>query len=284
MICSDHPQTYSLPIKLFGRSRLPIPGQPGISIFDIQARIGHSSPEVHTFFPKSLTVRQTLENAWADTFLAKPVLTYERDLVVDACLRWFKHELDPSAGSTDLVDTLVPTFATGVFKNFKWQRLLTAYQESDVDWADSIRLQDIPFSSQRVALFIRAIIKKPDLVILDEAFSGMDEIIREKCMLFLAHGESMGMVKGTRTTRGGRFQSVYKEGKSILTLENQFKIGGLEPRQALLCVSHAKEEIPRIVKDWMCLPEPDSGKPVRFGKTGPWNRKGWWDSIWGICT
>ena len=203
---------------------------------------------------------------------------------MDSCLRWFRHELDPGAGSTDLVDTIVPTYLRGVFKTLKWKNLLTAYQESDVDWADSIRLRDIPFSSQRVAFFIRAVIKKPDLVILDEAFSGMDEVTREKCMLFLTNGESMGMVKGTRTTRGGRFQSVYKEGKTVIALAKQVKIGGLEQRQALLCVSHARDEIPRIVKDWMCLPEPNSGKPVRFGKIGPWNRKGWWDNIWGICT
>ena len=284
MICSDHPQTYSLPIKLFGQSRLPTHGQPGISIFDIQARIGHSSPEVHNFFPKNLTVRQTLENAWADTFLGKPILTYDRDLVVDACLRWFRHELDPGAGSTDLLDTLVPTYLTGVYQSPRWKKLLTTYQESDVDWADSTRLRDIPFSSQRVALFIRAIIKKPDLVILDEAFSGMDEATREKCMLFLENGEFIGMVKGTRKTRGGRVQSIYRGGQTLIALDKQVRISGLEQRQALLCVSHSKDELPRIITDWMSLPEPNSGEPVRFGKVGPRKQKRWWDEIWGPCT
>ena len=283
LICSDHPQTYSLPIKLFGRSRLPTPGHPGISIFDIQARIGHSSPEVHTFFPRNLTVRQTLENAWADTFLGKAVLNYERDMVVDACLRWFRHELDPKAEGDDLVDTIVPIYQTGVFKHGNWNRLLSAYQETDVDRADSVRFRDLPFSSQRVALFLRAIIKKPDLVLLDEAFSGMDETTREKCMLFLANGESKGMVKGTRTTRGGRFQRVYKEGITSIALEEQAKITGLEERQALLCVSHVKEEIPGAITDWLCLPEPNSGKPVRFGHIeGQRKQKSWWDKIWGL--
>ncbi len=41
LLCSDHPQTYSLPIKLFGRSQRPEPGfgeLPRI-IRDIQARV-----------------------------------------------------------------------------------------------------------------------------------------------------------------------------------------------------------------------------------------------------
>ncbi|KAI7656438.1 P-loop containing nucleoside triphosphate hydrolase protein, partial [Hortaea werneckii] len=74
LITSDHPQTYSLPVKIFGRSRLPSPGEPGISVFDIQRRMGHSSPEVHAFFPKQLTVRRAIESAFADAPLAKPKL------------------------------------------------------------------------------------------------------------------------------------------------------------------------------------------------------------------
>ena len=82
LICSDHPLAYSLPIKMFGFGRLPLPGRPGISIFDIQARIGQSSPEVHTFFPRNLTLRQTIENAWAETFLGTPKLNSHEDAVI----------------------------------------------------------------------------------------------------------------------------------------------------------------------------------------------------------
>jgi ABC-type molybdenum transport system ATPase subunit/photorepair protein PhrA len=73
LITSDHPQTYGLPIKLFGRSRLPAPGQPGISVFDLQRKMGHSSPEVHAFFPKNISLRRTLESAWADAPLAQKI-------------------------------------------------------------------------------------------------------------------------------------------------------------------------------------------------------------------
>jgi hypothetical protein len=77
LITSDHPQAYALPVRLFGRSRLPEPPKPGISIFDLQARIGHSSPEIQAFFPTRLTIRDAVEAAWANTFLAKPMLNFE---------------------------------------------------------------------------------------------------------------------------------------------------------------------------------------------------------------
>lgn len=100
LICSDHPQTYSLPIRLFGRSRLPEPGLPGISIFDIQARIGHSSPEIHNHIPRSLTLRQVLENAWSDTFRGVPKLSGSAGARIDACLRWFEQDLRPGNTTT----------------------------------------------------------------------------------------------------------------------------------------------------------------------------------------
>ena len=99
MITSDHPQAYSAPLKLFGRPRLPQKGVPGISIFELQSRIGHSSPEVHAFFPRTLTVRETLESAYAETPLSRPSgLDATADRRVDACLRWFQAELNPAAG------------------------------------------------------------------------------------------------------------------------------------------------------------------------------------------
>lgn len=106
LITSDHPQTYSLPIKLFGRSRLPQLGQPGISVFDIQRRMGHSSPEVHAFFPKQLSVRRVLESAWADAPLSKAKLSSEEKSRVDACLRWFARELNQGQKGQTTIETL----------------------------------------------------------------------------------------------------------------------------------------------------------------------------------
>ena len=257
LICSDHPQSYSLPIKIFGRGRLPRPGQPGISIFDLQARIGQSSSEIHAFFPRNLTIRQTIQNAWADTFLGTPRLDDKCRSLADHCLQWFEPELNtafrPDMQEESLERTPLPR---------------------STNWADSLRFGDAPFSSQRVALLIRALVKKPDIVVLDEAFSGMDVYVRDKCMLFLAWG----------TTR--RFRSL-KDKKSVIVSDQRIWGGltmkGLTKDQALICVSHVKEEVPSVVREWLCLPEAISEKPPRFGRfDGP--LEGYvdgWEKIWG---
>jgi ABC-type molybdenum transport system ATPase subunit/photorepair protein PhrA len=279
LICSDHPQTYSLPIKLFGRSRLPRPGKPGISIFDIQSRIGHSSPEVHQFFPRDLSVRQTLENAWSDTFRGKANLNYAADMAVEACLRWFESELNTGAKDIENHRHLLGTeraHAIGPHHRTTLARLAKSYLLRDLDWADEVRFRDLSVSGQRVALFIRAIVKKPDLVILDEAFSGMDSATRDKCMLFLAHGESLV----SRWTQGN--PNILE---SPLGMEevSGITVNGLEERQALICISHLEEEVPSLVKDWMCLPEPNEGRPVRFGRIErDGNERKWWNDIWAM--
>lgn len=284
-MCSDHPQTYSLPIKLFGRSRLPIPGHPGISIFDIQARIGHSSPEVHAFFPKTLTIRQTLENAWADTFLGKAKFTHEDTNVVDACLRWFERELNPIFTGLDPVDELetqLEKLKHSPPPLVDASAQVATYLSRNISWANSVRFCEVSMSAQRVALLLRAIIKKPDLVILDEAFSGMDEFTRDKCMTFLAHGETRYLSR-QKTIDG----IVEQERETFLAMEQKAVVAGLEERQALICVSHLKEEVPRLVTEWMCLPEPNEGKNVRFGKIEHERRdrrqdSAWWRDIWSM--
>lgn len=285
LITSDHPQTYSLPIRLFGKSRLPAPGEPGISLFELQARMGHSSPEVHTFFPKNLTVRRVLESAWADAPMSKPKLTHQADRRVDACLRWFAAELSPN-GKSEL-DEVIATLQANEFKTrprpanakeakTRIERL--SRNSDDLDWADTLRFRDLSFSSQRLALFLRAIVAQPDLIILDEAFSGIDEAIRDKCLRFLSHGEQK--IAGVR--------NVEKDGKSTLrdspiAMYGEVVFEGLNDQQALLVISHSKEDVPGCVREWICLPEPGEGKPARWGSLeGPLelNTHGW-DEIWG---
>lgn len=259
LICSDHPQTYSLPIKLFGRSRLPEPGQLGISIFAIQSRIGHSSPEIHNHVPKSLTLRQVLANAWSDTFRGKPNLDANANERIDACLRWFEEDLRPATNSsTEGFSSVSPT-----------------------DWADELPFGGLPFSAQRIALFLRAVIKHPDLVILDEAFSGMDDGVRDRCLLFLAHGESR-QFSTAQGADGSSGQRTIVE--SDISKAGQVKVGGLKEDQALLCISHVREEIPGSIREWICLPEANTRQPARFGRLngpieGDYRR---WNEIWGM--
>jgi len=270
MITSDHPQAYSQPLKMFGRHRLPSPGIPGLSVFELQARIGHSSPEVHSFFPRKLTVRQSLESAFADTPLSKPrALTADGDAKIDACLRWFQGELNPSKGWN-------PTLLKDVTRRGAQEKLEYAipgnkeeYKERtnaywydiaqaetvNLEWADELLFGEMPFSAQRVCLFLRAIVRQPDIVILDEAFGGMDDYVRDKCLLFLDHGESriLSPVEpgGDRVFTPGRPQErarTFRESRNAV-------MPGLSDQQALIVVSHVKEEVPESVRDWIYLPE-----------------------------
>lgn len=266
LLCSDHPQTYSLPIKLFGRSRLPDPGsgQLPLTFWDIQSRIGHSSPEVHQHMPRSLTIRQVIENAWSDTFLMKPKLNEQARAKVDACLRWFAPELHPSYN----------------------QETMSA--SSGLSWASHYIIGETSFSAQRVLLFLRSMVKNPDIVVLDEAFSGMDEDVRDKCMLFLAHGEAKTYAK-SRGEAIGRGASTDQNTETVVVDSEQAKssnvhVTGLSDHQALICISHIKEEVPDTVREWICLPEATSGSPARFGRLdGPLRTEAKrWGEIWDV--
>lgn len=266
LLCSDHPQTYSLPIKLFGRSRLPEPGfgELPLTFWDIQARIGHSSPEVHQHIPRSLKIRQVIENAWADTFLMKPKLDAEARAKVDACLRWFETELNPS-----------------------YDRAAAASSPSDLSWSGNYLFGELSFSAQRVLLFIRSMIKHPDVVVLDEAFSGMDEGVRDKCMLFLAHGEAKTYQKVAAETVGQEGSSTTADSAVVDSEQAKsgyVKVTGMTDQQALICISHIREEVPDAVREWMCLSEANSGLPARFGRLdGPLRTDARrWSEIWDI--
>ncbi|KAJ9149037.1 ABC transporter [Pleurostoma richardsiae] len=264
LLCSDHPQTYSLPIRLFGRSRLPEPGsgQLPLTFWDIQSRIGHSSPEVHQHMPRNLTTRQVLESAWADTFRAKPKLDDEAREKVDAGLRWFEQELNPDYRKTE------PT-------------------AGGLSWAGDYMFGELSFSAQRVLLFLRAMIKSPDIVVLDESFSGMDESVRDKCMLFLSHGESKTFATAVAEAVGREGASFRREAAVVdsdVARAGKVKVPGLSDQQALICISHIKEEVPDVVREWICLPEANSRQPARFGRLdGPLRTDGRrWGEIWDL--
>jgi ABC-type molybdenum transport system ATPase subunit/photorepair protein PhrA len=243
LVTSDHPQTYSAPVKLFRRSRLPEPGVPGITIFEIQSQMGHASPEVHALFPKRLTLRTTLESAWADTPITRPRLDDEARKRVDACLTWFEAELRPGYSGD-------------------------GKRSGSLEWASNTLFGEVSFSAQRVLLFLRATIRNPDIVILDEAFSGMDDLVRDKCLLFLSRGQGMELVSSDGDPRP-------------IEWEGEVVVPGLQEHQALLCVSHSKHEVPGCIREWICLPEPGTGPP-RFGRfDGPVELDaGRWHEVW----
>ncbi|KAL3486389.1 P-loop containing nucleoside triphosphate hydrolase protein [Aspergillus germanicus] len=262
LITSDHPQAYSLPLKLFGRSRLPEPGKPGISIFELQSRIGHSSPEIHAFFPRQLTIRQALESAFAETFLSKPKLNHELDLDVSSVLRYFKAELDPDfrPGAASEVPKIHADR-----KNFPelrdrlWARATFTPFDSDVDYADNITFGQLSTAQQRLVLFLRALVHRPDIVILDEPFSGMSGSVRDKCHHFLEVGEYTGHKASTAIRKNGRVPWIEgfrldKDAYNSMNPPPEARFTGLTDDQALIMISHVREEIPDSVRHYMRLP------------------------------
>ncbi|PWY91578.1 ABC transporter [Aspergillus sclerotioniger CBS 115572] len=267
LITSDHPQTYALPIRLFGRSRLPEPGRPGLSIFELQSRLGHSSPEIHAFFPRQLTIRQAIESAFAETFLAKPVLNHERDLDVSAILRFFRAELDPDAASSLTQKPVKVTTPRDIFPTLVKSDTDFYNPDHGVEYADTICFGELNTAQQRLILFLRALVHRPDIVILDEAFSGMPASVRDKCLNFIEHGEF-----------------VLKRVVKVLPAPPDARFRGLTDDQALVMISHVREEIPRCVRYFMRLPS-DAGEQLdfRIGALQPQNTlsdPNVWDSAW----
>ncbi|KAG5988957.1 hypothetical protein E4U54_004486 [Claviceps lovelessii] len=264
LVSSDHPQAYSMPIRIFGQSRLPDPASSGskrpLTFWDIQARVGHSSPEVHQHMPRSHSVRNVIENAWAATFRSQPKLDGPAKQRVDAALRWFAPELN--------------------LKQQQQQHHLS-HSHSPLSWADETTFGELSFPAQRVALFIRSIIKSTDVVVLDEAFSGMDDAVRDKCALFLVEGEHKTYRAAATAAGGGSRRDIVPSEQSE---RGTVVMGGLSDQQALICIAHVKEEVPDCVREWMCLPEANSGRPPRFGRLdGPLGgdeRR--WEEVWGV--
>ncbi|KAL4960844.1 putative ABC transporter [Aspergillus stella-maris] len=302
LITSDHPQAYSLPIKLFGRSRLPEPGKPAISLFELQSRMGHASPEIHAFFPRQLTIRQALESAFAETFLSRPALNHSRDLDVTACIRFFRPELDPNYEASLEEEPPILSIDHNKFPKVdnKYRGPPVQDIDYDIEYADTITFGQLSTPQQRVVLFLRALVSKPDIVILDEPFSGMSPSLRDKCMHFLEVGEKK-FTKSTATRRGGwknpwirDSETPHGTGSSVKisslkssygSSENRFE--GLTDQQALIMISHVREEIPDIVRHYMRLPsaneDDETGLEFRFGclkSTSALNEKKIWDMAW----
>ncbi|KAI9373362.1 P-loop containing nucleoside triphosphate hydrolase protein [Aspergillus egyptiacus] len=273
LITSDHPQAYALPIKLFGRSRLPEPGKPGISIFELQSRIGHSSPEIHAFFPRQLTIRQAVESAFAETFLSKPNLDYERDQDVSAVLRFFKTDLDPSYDPVSKPDPPKILKDTShlpeIGPNHRGSFIPLDY---DVEYADTTTFGQLSTPQQRLVLFLRALVHKPDLIILDEPFSGMSASMRDKCIYFLEIGEQIPGRRVTPRTRRAALKAFWSRDalrehpdRTSLRSKPSVRFTGLSDSQTLIVISHVREEIPDTCRHYMRLPSrKDDGTKLDF--------------------
>ncbi|RLV94816.1 putative ABC transporter ATP-binding protein [Spathaspora sp. JA1] len=145
LINGDHPQSWKSVISVNGKLRKT---GCGVGFFDVNNSIGISSPELHALVPQhTRTMLDIIYNG----------------LVKDVGNSNFAYRGKPEN---------IPTES---------QRYLEVFQDRLTKYGNT-KFIDLSMTDQKLALFLRAIIKQPKLLILDEAFSCMeDEEVMMKC-------------------------------------------------------------------------------------------------------
>lgn len=148
LLTADHPQSWRSVITVNGVVRKP---GSGVTYFDINDHIGMSSPELHAVVPPSMLMNELILNG-----LVKGIGNSNFS---------FKYK-----------SSKIGPYAQKILKHF----------DSELSACGSKRFHELTVSSQKLALFVRAIIKRPEILILDEAFSCMDdEDLVIKCHKFI---------------------------------------------------------------------------------------------------
>lgn len=136
IITCDHPQSWKSIISINGKLRKAGSGQ---TFFKINNEIGISSPELHTLVPPEKTMKEVILNG-----------------------------LIPNIGNSNFslsYRTDPPEFALKILQEF--DDVLSIHSNTN--------FKELPVTLQKLALFLRAVIKNPEIVILDEAFSCFDD-------------------------------------------------------------------------------------------------------------
>lgn len=148
LITADHPQSWRSVVLVNGILRKTGSGQ---TYFGVNNQIGMTSPELHAVVPFRMTMKQVILNG----------------LVLGIGNMNF---------ATKYKESEVPLFAEKVLGEF------AEYVESNAD----VPFGELSTSLQKLALFLRAAIKYPNVLLLDEAFSCMDdEALVMKCHTFI---------------------------------------------------------------------------------------------------
>ena len=150
MITGDHPQSYTQShLHLFGRPRQ------NLATVQIQRKIGISSPEIFAAFPRrlgpgALTSRDAIATGFDGTYAYRKRTEQE------------EQRLDGIIGALGPGET----------------------EGARVKWAETTFTTLSP-GEQSLVLLMRALISSPPLVILDEAFAGMDSTTILRCSEYL---------------------------------------------------------------------------------------------------
>lgn len=149
LVTADNPQGYSNHLVLFDRQR-----GSGESIWDIKKRIGFVSPELHLYFLRGAGIFNTipgLKNSKSEVYSSLAC----QDVVTSG----FQDEVGFSSPATD--HQLKTTQ--------RWLQMLgLAHLQKRLFVHTSL-------GEQRVVLLVRALVKSPQLLVLDEPCQGLDQ-------------------------------------------------------------------------------------------------------------
>jgi ABC-type molybdenum transport system ATPase subunit/photorepair protein PhrA len=200
MLMGDHPQSYTQPhLYLFGKKRSQLPTAA------IASSIGIISPEVFDAFPRraGMTVRDVIGTGFDNVFVPARGFNGMGEKLDDADIERRKVRID------------------AVLQGLWWKpQPLGDFPNSD--------FVDLSTGEQRIVMLMRALVGRKPLILLDEAWSGMDE----------------DMIRTARAYLRG---------------------DGLQPDQAAVVITHWEAEVPWRLEDGLKkleLPSSES-KPWR---------------------
>lgn len=164
LILGHHPRSFSLPpssLTLFGKPRRSTPTP------TLRTLIGHVSPEIFAAFPRGmgLSAEEVIGSGFEGVF-SRRALTLDQKRRVRELIEFMGPHLTSSRSG--------PALAPEHGKS-----------SSAVEVGKKLFSHFTP-PQQTLLLFLRAIVAKPPLLILDEPSQGMDEVIWARCRELLA--------------------------------------------------------------------------------------------------
>lgn len=152
LLTAEHPQSWNSKVVENGKERRT----GNANYFDINKRIGMSSPELHAIFLKNSGDRLSIRECIATGF----------------------HE-----GSSN---NFIPMWDKLSDNQKKIVNMYITYFELQ-DISETKLFDEVSVSKQKLILFVRSLVKMPEVLILDEAFSGMEAEPMIRCQEFLEY-------------------------------------------------------------------------------------------------
>ncbi|MFV0590315.1 MAG: ABC transporter ATP-binding protein [Draconibacterium sp.] len=157
LITADNPQAYSNDLVLFDRKR-----GSGETVWEIKEKIGFVSPELHLYFLR----HRGISKPASDSELSTNSLS-----CIDVVLSSFKNEVGFNTTYSKIQ----------LIKAQKWLEILGMGKREKASFLHA------SLGEQRTILLARALVKSPDLLILDEPCQGLDAEHTKRFIRLLNH-------------------------------------------------------------------------------------------------